>query len=128
MKSIKLPSGAELRITPAPFKDARALVKAISDEGLMIKLKSKDEVENAIKDAFCVAVSSDKIQAALEKCLERCLYNGKKITEDLFEPVEARADYYRVCFEVAKENVLPFARDLYAAFSPLLESVQKSPA
>jgi hypothetical protein len=46
-----------------------------------------------------------------------------KIVEDTFEPAEARDDYLKVMFEIAKENVLPFTKSLYAEYSPILESL-----
>ena len=101
----------------------------MAEEGLSLKLDPKEEIDaNFYKDIFFKALCSKKIEAALEPCLKRALYNGNKITADTFEPVEARDDYITVCFEVARENVYPFTKSLYAKYSHLLGQLQKSPA
>ena len=61
----------------------------------------------------------------------RCLYNGSKIDNDTFEAAEARQDYIKVCAEVAKENVAPFVKSLFADYqtlSSMIESTLKSSA
>lgn len=122
MKTIKLPSGAELSIDVAPFADARALYQACLEEGKILRLDPTAEVDaNLFKDLLCTALSSKKIEAAITKCMERALYNKLKITNDTWEPVEARDDYMTACLEVAKENILPFTKSLYAQYAGLLE-------
>lgn len=124
-KSIDLPSGAKLRVTVSPFAISRALYQAILEESKGLKLDPKAEVDaNLFKDLFCVGLSSKKIEACLEACLEKCLYNDKRITADTFEPVEARDDYIQVCFEVAKENIQPFTKSLYAKYAHILGKLE----
>jgi hypothetical protein len=124
---IKLPSGAKLEITLAPFADGKALYQAILDEAKGIKLNPQDEIDtNMWKDLMCVAFSSKKIEKEIENCFKRCLYNGKKIDADTFEPEEARQDYLEACVEVVKANVLPFVKSLYVKYSHILEALKAS--
>ena len=125
-RKVVLPSGAILEITAAPFDDAKALYMAVADEARGLKLDSKAEIDaNFWKDIFCTGLASKKIEAALAVCFKRVTYSGLKIDKDTFEPIEAREDYLTVCFEVAKENVSPFLKSLYARFSPILEKLAK---
>jgi len=127
MKEITLPSGAILKITLAPFSDSRDLYQAFLEEIKTINFKSS--VQEALKDLICYGFSSKRIEMCLEKCFKRCLYNSGngdlKIDKDTFEPEEARDDYLTVCLEVAKENVMPFTKSLYAKYKPLIETIKK---
>lgn len=128
VKKVELPSGAELTITLAPFKDGKALYQAIAEELKAIDVEFDDDIDaNFMKNLFCVGISSKKIEAALEPCLKRVLYNGLKIDDKTFEPANARQDYIPAMFEVAKENVLPFAKSLYAKYETVL-SILKAPS
>ncbi len=130
-KEIKLPSGAVLYVHPAPFANSRDLYQAMLKEVKGMKLDPKEEVDvNFFKDLFCVGFSSKEIEACLWKCFERCLINKTRISEDYFEPVEKRDDYFMVCFEIAKENILPFTKSLYAKYDHILDllKTQKGPA
>ena len=122
MKTVSLPTGAKLVITPSPFADARALFQVALRELKGLKLDPKAEVDvNFFKDIFCAGFSSKEFESALQKCFERCTYNGLKITDETFEKVEAREDYFVVCLEVAKETLLPFTKSLSAQYAPILE-------
>lgn len=129
MKEVSLPSGAKLNITLAPFKDSRALYQAILEEAKVLKLDPTAEIDvNLYKDLVCLGLSSKKIEACLWKCMERATYDGLKMTEDTFEPETARDDYMTVCFEVAKENIQPFTKSLYAQYADMLQKIQSVPA
>lgn len=129
MKEITLPSGAILKITLAPFADARELYQAMLEEMKMIDFKSNIDVSSVLKEFICYGFSSKRIEYCLEKCFIRCLYNSGsgdlKIDKNTFEPAEARDDYLTVCLEVAKENILPFTKSLYAKYKPLIETIKK---
>lgn len=120
MKEIKLPSGAVLKITPSPFKAAKALYQAILKEGRGVEVSTKTEMSTLFKDLFCTGFSSPQIEECLWACFQRCTYNGGngdlRISDDTFEPIQARDDYFTVCVEVAKENVGPFVKSLYAEY------------
>lgn len=126
MREVVLPSGNKLEVSPAPFKDAKRLFQAVGGDFLKINLGEGDaELIDLLKNAICIGVSSPAIEAALEPCLKRCIYKGVKITPDTWEPVEAREDYLDVCVEVARENVGPFTKSLFAQFKVLSGAVGK---
>lgn len=128
-KAITLPSGATLEVTVSPFSISKALYMAIAAEAKDLKLDPKAEVDvNLYKDLLCMALGSPKIESALYECMKRCTYKGLKITLDTFEPVDARDDYLTVCFEVARENILPFTKSLSAQFAGIFQSLKKLPA
>lgn len=120
MKEIKLPSGAILKIGTTPFSVSKALYQAILEEMKGISLSSELQLNEIIKNIFCVGFSSKKIETALQECLKRCTYNAGngdlKIEESVFEPLEAREDYSLVCVEVTVENIRPFMKGLFAGF------------
>lgn len=124
MKEVKCPSGAVLKITPSAFAEAKALYKAVLKEAKAIDVSSKTEIATIYKELFCTAFSSEEIEKCLKECFKRCTYdNGKgdlKIDDSTFEPVETREDYMTVCMEVAKENIYPFAKSLYAEYQSAL--------
>ena len=131
MKKVTLKSGKELGMNPAPFLDAKALYQAIMIETKGLDFgKDHDSAINIMKELFFTYLSSKQIEAALWECLKRCTYAGHKITPDTFEEVSAREDYVEICFELAKENVLPFLKNLYALFEKGQELFpkEKSPA
>lgn len=133
MSKVKLPSGAELTVQPAPFADSKNLYQALLRELKEVKIDFKMEMANLYKELFCMGFSSPQIEACLWKCMERCTYdNGKtgplKIDKDTFEPVEAREDFMTVCTEVTKVNVSPFVKTLFAdyeQFARMIENTQK---
>lgn len=130
LRKVKLPSGAELAFNPAPFMDSKALYQALLEElrgvALTVDLDLEAEVPtDLIKNLFCAGFASKKIEMALWECFKRARYNGQKITQDTFEPVEAREDYAIVCIEVAKENIAPFAKSLMSGYGPLLSGLTK---
>ena len=132
MKEIKLDSGAVLKITPAPFGDAKALYQALLSEARGVTIGSKTDMTEIVKNLFCLGFSSPEVEKCLWTCFKRCIYNnGKgdlKIDENTFEPVEARGDYTAVCMEVTKENVFPFVKSLYAEYQRMLAMTEISPA
>lgn len=132
MKEIKLSSGSVLQITPSPFVDAKALYQAVLVEAKTVPFHSKMEISSLCKELFCVAFSSEVIERCLWTCFKRCTYNNGNgalvIDENTFEPVETRGDYMQVCVEVAKENIFPFMKSLYAEYQAILAKVEKDQA
>lgn len=130
-KDIKLPSGAILKIQASPFAIAKDLYQILLHEMKSIEINSKMQMMNVYKDLFCIGYSSPSVEAALWKCFERCTYNSGagdfRITEDTFEPVKNREDYMTVCMEVAKENVAPFGKSLYAEYKRFAEMIANTP-
>lgn len=125
LREVALPSGAKLRIAPAPFTEARAVYQALCVELRGVALDPKDDINaNMKKDLVMMALASKPLEAAIWACMPSCLYNNTKISAATFEPVEARQDYIAVCWEVGKENVTPFTKSLYAEFRDIIEKVK----
>jgi len=120
MKEITLPSGAILKITLAPFSDAKALYQAILEEVKNIELSGKTDMTNIFKNIACAAFSSKKIEMCIETCFKRCTYDaGKgdfKIDAQTFESAENRMDYIPACTAVIEENIAPFLKSLFVEF------------
>jgi len=128
MQDIKLPSGATLKITLSPFAVSKALLEAVSAEAKDMRLDPQAEIDlDLMKNLFCTGFSSKKIDAALQECTKRCTYNGVKLTEDTFEPEDARQDYVTVCLEVALANLRPFTKNLFAELNRIAEKLANSP-
>lgn len=116
-KKVKLPSGAELRIQLSSFGTGRAMYQAVCEELKSLKLDPEAEVDvNLKKDLFLAMMTSKKVESCVWACFEKCLYNESRISEETFEPIEARDDYITLCYEVAKENIAPFWKSLYAEY------------
>lgn len=128
-KVIDLPSGAKLKITIAPFVEARALYQAILKELRDIPLSSKTDMASLYKDLFCAGFSSPEVEKCMWVCFGRAQYCDKrgelKIDAETFEPEETRDDYLTVCMEVAKANTLPFAKSLYAHYKEFMATQEK---
>lgn len=123
-REVILPSGAKLEITVAPFRISKALYQAMADEAKALKLDPAAEVDvNFWKDLFCIGVASPAIEDKIWACLDRATYNGLKITQETFEPIEARDDYLTACFEVAQDNVRPFTKSLFVRYSVLFQGL-----
>lgn len=122
MKSIKLPSGTELRIAQAPWEKSWKLTQAVMEE--TTKLGAG---EIRAKLPFQILIS-EKVQAMVWECFEKCLYGNKKIVPETFEPESARQDYVVAVEAVIDENTLPFTKSLYAKFSVPPETAENSHA
>jgi hypothetical protein len=125
MKQIETKTGAEIQIAPAPFKDAmelkNVLFKELASSGISFDKINLEDIEKTgleqiIKPIIQIDTSKDFYNAFF-KCAGRCLYNGNKITEETFEDVTAREDYYLIMLEVLKENLSPFFKGLVSKLS-----------
>ncbi len=63
---------------------------------------------------FMSAFSSSDVDKTLWQCMVRSLYNGEKITPDVFEPEESRQDFIPACLEVVADNITPFTKGLFS--------------
>ncbi len=124
MREIDLPSGRKMEVIPAPFTESKKLYQAVAAELLRLQIRGSDEQWELVKNMLCLVIASPSVEAALAPCLKRCTYQGQKFKEDTFEPVEAREDYLDFCYEVAKENVAPFTKSLFAQFKGMLSALQ----
>lgn len=124
MKVITLPSGKKLEIHPSPFAASKALHQAVMKEIKELKFDPNAEVDvNLIKDLYCIGYSSVEIDRCLTKCFEKVLYDGLRVTDHTWEPIEARADYVEACYAVLSETLAPFMKSLYAQFGAMLKKV-----
>lgn len=123
----KLPSGAVLKLSLAPFAEAKELYQAVLSEVKNVKTSMDQEIDiNMFKDLLCTGFSSKKIEDAMAPCLRRCTIDGLKIDEQTFEPEERRQDYVIVYWEVARANIFPFLKSLYAELLPGFEKISES--
>ncbi len=128
MREVKLPSGAVLKVNPAPFAISRSLFQAFLEEAKGIEFKKSIEIPELMKNLVCFGFSSKKIESILGECFKRCQINdGLKIDEDTFEKPEMRQDYPVVCLEVAMENILPFGKSLSVVFERLSVIIPSDP-
>ncbi len=128
LKEFPMPSGAVLKVQVGKFAESKALYQAFLEEVKGVQILSSSEIMNVFKDLACIGFSSKKIEAALEACMKSCLYNDLKIDKNTFENLENREDYMSVCVEVAKENIAPFMKSLFANYKRFLEIIPKSQA
>ncbi len=122
LKEIVLPSGAILKVNLASFSVSKDLYQAILEEARTLKVDFSFDADlklEMFKDILCMSLSSKKIERAIWECMRVAIYNGSKITEDLFESEEVRGDYFNIMFEVAQLNIAPFTKNLFALLSPL---------
>lgn len=122
-REVELPSGAIMKIQVAPFKDAKNLYQVLLREFKALEFTAKTDHEVLFKNLFCAAFSSVAVEKALWECFKSCTYNTgngeKKMSEDTFEPVEARDDFTLACWEVGQENIAPFWKSLWREYGLL---------
>lgn len=120
-------TGAKVKVNAAPFVDAMALKNAITkelaDSGISFGTKGisadMDLDVGAMLSHVMRLDSSPAVNAALFSCLQRCTYNGIKVTEATFEDPATREDYYEVVFACLKENITPFFKGLVSKLNGL---------
>ncbi len=116
-KTVTLPSGATLEIHLVGMEPATALSDAIFEELRGVKVGHAAELLDLgmYKDVVTALLPSKKVREVLKPCLAKSLYNGESIRDmSLFEPAEARQDWYWVQYHVLEFNLSPFAAGLFA--------------
>jgi len=135
-------SGAMLKLSIAPFQDSmnlkNSIMREIAGSGLDIdididfkNLQKDQKIDvGALVKLIALVDSSPSVNQALMKCLERCTYNGDKITAKIFETESAREDYYEIVLECLKVNLIPFFKGLSAKLNamelPWMRTVQEN--
>lgn len=129
----KMPSGATLAVTVAPFADAWALMRASLKTLKGMGLKAEDlQQEGAtlmdnpatlslLLDRVVDFATSPDVEAALWRCAQRALYipagspaefPGEKVDQKLFDHPEhgssAREDYAKLAYTLMEVNCKPF--------------------
>lgn len=115
MTDLTVKSGAKVVINAAPWKEAKALKKAIEREVAMAggKVSMDKDVSDLVATLLTVD-GSDAVETALAPCLARCLYNDTKITDSTFDDPKARADYYEIIVACVRENLGPLVESLFS--------------
>lgn len=131
----ELSSGATVEVSVASFstgwKLATAVIMAFKVHGIELKIGEKINMESLLKDnlsnfvgGFLDIITSESVLGLLFDCGKSAIYtkNGvsQKISQDVFEPVENRADFLEAMYIVAKENLEPF-------FPKALTSLKETP-
>lgn len=125
MRILKLPSGAELRISISGIRECLELQDAFVEALKEVNIDPKNFGINLRKELLCALLPNKRLRAAIEVCMRKSLYNGLHIeVEKTFEPIEARDDLYTVYTTVAEENLLPFVKSLSAELKAILDLVQ----
>jgi len=126
-------NGKTLNITPASFRDALSLQKAIAralkgtDLDLDTSMIDGDgNGINAVITASLSVITSDEVEEKAFKCCERALYDNEKINYDFFEKEENRELYFLIMIEVLKVNLVPFFKGLSSKFSGIKETITNS--
>lgn len=107
MTQITVPSGADVQINIAPWQEAKILKQVFAREAAFALHTYGVTLSLAL-----IMQSSRELEAQLDKCLARCLYNGQKIVDSTFDTPEARADLIDIQIACLKENLLPLAGSL----------------
>ena len=132
-KDYTLASGAKLHVSTASFEDANALVKALTRcaKGLAISDDPLKADIGVLKDVLVEAISSDEVERALFKCMERVSYKDIKVSKALFDDPtigdHAREDYFEICWKTVEANCGPFFVKAFSAFKVRMASVPNSP-
>jgi hypothetical protein len=131
MNQFTTQSGRTAIIHMAGFKEAMALKNAVGRELTAVDIDIDSLADFDVK-AFLPAIlkidTSPAVYDAIMPCLNRCLYNGAKITEVTFEDAEARGDYYELVIACAKENLSPFFKNLVSRLLPMLARFRQATA
>lgn len=123
---LKLPSGKILRADPSTFDKGKHLYQTVMREAKNLGSEITTDIdETLIFRLGMLALSSETIEKAIWECVDKTLIDGDRVTKAYFEVVENRDDYFTFLFEVAKVNIAPFTKSLFAQFKPLLEALMK---
>lgn len=115
-------NNAKVTINPASLDKAYKLKslaeKAILKQGLsLFDILGKGDISYEDVFGLAMAVDSDiDVFNACFDCLDKSIYNGLKITKEVFEDEETRGDLYEVLFYCLKVNVYPFFKSLLSSF------------
>lgn len=119
----KLPSGAVLDVTILDFEKAFEIFQIVSRQiGLLdLDLSKIDGKSFALTDIMefkrplSQVLASPELVKVGNKCLEKCTYDGIKVTTKTWEDVKARGDYLFAMFFALQENVAPFIEGVFSS-------------
>lgn len=126
MKEHKLPSGKLMKYNISSFENGRELYQAVLRECRTLDISTSTELsEKLMIQIGMLALSSKVIENAIWECFDKVVVDGVKLDEAYFEDEENRQDYFAILVEIAKANISPFLRGLYAQFSQIFQSLMK---
>lgn len=126
-RDFTLASGAKLKVSLAPFVDAKNLqdkiLQALTGNGVgSIDMKIFQDPEKAGSAAIDIAMrvaANKEVESAVFECAKRALYsydgnemNRSKVDRSLFDDeaagMRAREDFYPICLKIMEVNLKPF--------------------
>ena len=127
-----LSSGASLDVTVADIKTGyrlfTAIVRAFKLHGIELTIRKEFNLKQLLEDnqgelinGFLDIVTSEAVHDVLLECGQRAVYFAKdgktaKVSDDLFENLDYRADYFEVLKVIAIENLRPFFPQALSGF------------
>lgn len=111
----QLQSGKKIEIDIAPLEVCLNLYRAVVNEcknaGLDITIANEDTLLTLLmknKEAMLNVISSEAVMEAIKDCCPKVLYDKQRFSNELFEKVENRKDYFPTLAIVGIENIRPF--------------------
>ena len=106
-------NGVKVVLNPVGLTDANRLKvkiqKAFKDNNLDVN----EELTNGNIFSLIMAIDgSEEVFEEMFVCLAKSTYGGVRITKEVFDSEEARADLYEVFYYCLKVNVYPFFKGL----------------
>lgn len=121
MKTVKLPSGAVLKILNLEFEESFETFKAFVEVFESVKIDANTDVASLLTSLFVKGILSPRLETATRRCLGRCLYakgaNEIKADMSVFVERESRGDYLPAIKAVMWEAIAPFTSGLSLASS-----------
>ena len=127
-----LSSGASLDVTVADIKTGyrlfTAIVRAFKLHGIELTIRKEFNLKQLLEDnqgelinGFLDIITSEAVHTVLLECGQRAVYFAKdgktaKVSDDLFENLDYRADYFEVLKVIAIENLRPFFPQALSGF------------
>lgn len=121
-----LPTGAVLEVSVSSFSDASQLRKQLlaATRGVPLPSDLLNEDVTALKDLVVNAACSDAVEEAFFRCADKALYNGVRVSRELFDDPkimeQARRDYYAIMLRVIEVNCEPFFEQLFSVLKTRL--------
>lgn len=80
-------------------------------------------MQKILQIVMCID-ASDEVFEIYMQCFARCVYNGHKITENTFESIKARENYYELIKHLIEINFTPFFKGLASTFVDIIAKVK----
>lgn len=124
-------NGAKVVLAPCSFEDAFRLKSKIEKALLENGIKIEQAFDEDLGQLVLVLDSSEEVFNCLFDCLRKSTYNDVRITKEIFEDPDARADFYEIFFNCLKVNIYPFIKALLSRYNiqlkvPTIGENQKS--